>query len=89
MFGPAGTIPRVDALSHNKLTVTMNEIDQAVLPVGVLIIVVLTPCVIAVAARLGKLLLERKKRNPKGAGARTERHNNLSNCVERQGESVA
>jgi len=34
VFGPAGAIPRVDAVSHNKITVTMKEIDQAVLPVG-------------------------------------------------------
>ena|SRR5271166_4404567 len=34
VFGPAGSIPRVDALTHRKLTVTMTEIDQAVLPQG-------------------------------------------------------
>ena len=34
VFGPAGSTPRVNALFHNKLTVTMKEIDQAVLPVG-------------------------------------------------------
>ena len=39
VFGPAGSVPRVDASSHPKLTVTMKEIDQAVLPQGVT-----TPC---------------------------------------------
>lgn len=34
VFGPAGPIPRVDALKHPALTVTMKEIDQAVLPQG-------------------------------------------------------
>jgi spore coat protein A, manganese oxidase len=34
VFGPAGSVPRVDAASHPSLTVTMNEIDQAVLPQG-------------------------------------------------------
>jgi hypothetical protein len=34
VFGPAGSIPRVDTVSHKKITVTMKEIDQAVLPVG-------------------------------------------------------
>jgi FtsP/CotA-like multicopper oxidase with cupredoxin domain len=34
VFGPAGSIPRVDAAEHYKLTVTMKEIDQAVLPQG-------------------------------------------------------
>ncbi len=32
VFGPAGPIPRVDASSHPNLTVTLNEIEQAVLP---------------------------------------------------------
>jgi FtsP/CotA-like multicopper oxidase with cupredoxin domain len=32
VFGPAGSIPRVDAATHGSLTVTMKEIDQAVLP---------------------------------------------------------
>lgn len=32
VFGPAGSIPRVDASSHQNLTVTMKEINQAVLP---------------------------------------------------------
>jgi len=32
VFGPAGPIPRVDALTHPSLTITMNEINQAVLP---------------------------------------------------------
>lgn len=32
VFGPAGPIPRVDAGKHPALTVTMKEIDQAVLP---------------------------------------------------------
>ncbi len=31
VFGPAGPIPRVDALKHPALTVTMKEIDQQVL----------------------------------------------------------
>ncbi len=34
VFGPAGSIPRVDAAAHPNLTVTMKEIDQAVLPQG-------------------------------------------------------
>ena len=34
VFGPAGSIPRVDAVVHPSLTVTMKEIDQAVLPQG-------------------------------------------------------
>ncbi|ASF45418.1 multicopper oxidase domain-containing protein [Methylovulum psychrotolerans] len=34
VFGPAGSIPRVDAYTHRKLTVTMKEIDQTVLPKG-------------------------------------------------------
>jgi spore coat protein A len=34
VFGPAGSVPRVDAASHPSLTVTMKEIDQAVLPQG-------------------------------------------------------
>ncbi len=32
VFGPAGPIPRVDALTHPSLTITMEEINQAVLP---------------------------------------------------------
>jgi spore coat protein A, manganese oxidase len=32
VFGPAGSVPRVDAALHRNLTVTMKEIDQAVLP---------------------------------------------------------
>jgi spore coat protein A len=32
VFGPAGPIPRVNALIHHKLTVTMQEIGQQVLP---------------------------------------------------------
>lgn len=32
VFGPAGSVPRVDAAAHPSLTVTMKEIDQAVLP---------------------------------------------------------
>ena len=34
VFGPAGPIPRVNAEWHPALTVTMKEIDQAVLPVN-------------------------------------------------------
>ena len=34
MFGPAGSVPRVDAASHPSLTVTMKETNQAVLPQG-------------------------------------------------------
>lgn len=34
VFGPAGPIPRVDALRHPLLTVKMKEIDQQVLPQG-------------------------------------------------------
>src|ERR1700742_3287186 len=34
VFGPAGSIPRVDAASHPNLTVTMTEINQQVLPQG-------------------------------------------------------
>ena len=34
VFGPASSIPRVDTVSHDKITVTMKESDQAVLPVG-------------------------------------------------------
>lgn len=34
VFGPAGSIPRVDALKHPALTVTMKEIEQSVLPFG-------------------------------------------------------
>ncbi len=32
VFGPAGPIPRVNALMHPKITVNMQEIEQAVLP---------------------------------------------------------
>ncbi|WP_221066657.1 multicopper oxidase domain-containing protein [Methylomagnum ishizawai] len=32
VFGPAGSIPRVDAVQHPALMVTMKEIDQQVLP---------------------------------------------------------
>jgi spore coat protein A len=32
VFGPAGPIPRVDALMHNYLTVKMKEVGQPVLP---------------------------------------------------------
>jgi len=32
VFGPAGTIPRVDAKKHPSLTVKMKEVDQQVLP---------------------------------------------------------
>ena len=32
VFGPAGSLPRVDAAAHPYLTVTMKEINQAVLP---------------------------------------------------------
>jgi spore coat protein A, manganese oxidase len=32
VFGPAGSVPRVDVASHPNLTVTMKEINQAVLP---------------------------------------------------------
>ncbi len=34
VFGPAGSIPRVDLAAHPNLTVTMKEIDQPVLPQG-------------------------------------------------------
>ena len=34
VFGPAGSIPRVDAAAHPNLTVTMMEINQQVLPQG-------------------------------------------------------
>ena len=34
VFGPAGSIPRVDAGGHPNLTVTMKEIDQQILPQG-------------------------------------------------------
>jgi spore coat protein A, manganese oxidase len=34
VFGPAGSTPRVLAAAHPNLTVTMKEIDQAVLPQG-------------------------------------------------------
>ena len=34
VFGPAGSVPRVDAAAHPNLTVTMKEIDQPVLPQG-------------------------------------------------------
>lgn len=34
VFGPAGSIPRVDAAAHPNLTVTMTEINQVVLPQG-------------------------------------------------------
>ncbi len=34
VFGPAGSIPRVDAAAHTNLTVTMTEINQQVLPQG-------------------------------------------------------
>jgi len=34
VFGPAGPIPRVDAVANPSLTVTMKEIDQVVLPQG-------------------------------------------------------
>jgi spore coat protein A len=33
VFGPAGSIPRVNAVRHHKLTITMQEIEQWVLPV--------------------------------------------------------
>ncbi|HEX9079089.1 MAG TPA: multicopper oxidase domain-containing protein [Desulfuromonadaceae bacterium] len=32
VFGPAGPIPRVNALGHREITVTMEEIAQSVLP---------------------------------------------------------
>ena len=32
VFGPAGSLPRVDAARHSQLTVTMKEIGQVVLP---------------------------------------------------------
>lgn len=32
VFGPAGSIPRVNAYSHPNLTVTMKEIEQQVMP---------------------------------------------------------
>ncbi len=32
VFGPAGPIPRVDALAHKNITVTMEETAQSVLP---------------------------------------------------------
>ncbi len=34
VFGPAGSIPRVDAAAHPNLTITMKEINQSVLPQG-------------------------------------------------------
>jgi spore coat protein A, manganese oxidase len=34
VFGPSGSTPRVDAAAHRKLTVTMKEINQEVLPQG-------------------------------------------------------
>ena len=34
VFGPAGSVPRVDAAAHPRLTVTMKEMTQAVLPLG-------------------------------------------------------
>ena len=34
VFGPAGPIPRVNALGHRDITVTMKETEQAVLPSG-------------------------------------------------------
>jgi spore coat protein A len=34
VFGPAGTTPRVNALTHSNITVKMKEVDQAVLPQG-------------------------------------------------------
>jgi len=34
VFGPAGSIPRVDGLFHTNLTITMKEINQSVLPQG-------------------------------------------------------
>lgn len=34
VFGPAGSIPRVDAAGHPNLTVTMTETNQTVLPQG-------------------------------------------------------
>jgi spore coat protein A, manganese oxidase len=34
VFGPAGSVARVDAASHPNLTVTMKETNQAVLPQG-------------------------------------------------------
>jgi FtsP/CotA-like multicopper oxidase with cupredoxin domain len=34
VFGPAGPIPRVNALQHPNITVTMKEVDQQVLPLG-------------------------------------------------------
>ncbi|MGO9450141.1 MAG: multicopper oxidase domain-containing protein [Candidatus Binataceae bacterium] len=34
VFGPAGSIPRVLAAAHPNLTITMEEIDQSVLPQG-------------------------------------------------------
>ena len=32
VFGPAGDLPRVDALKHPLLTVKMKEVGQTVLP---------------------------------------------------------
>ncbi len=44
VFGPAGSVPRVDAFSHPYLTVTMKEVDQAVLPIGIV-----GPCAVTFA----------------------------------------
>ena len=38
VFGPAGSVSRVDATAHPNLTVTMTEIDQPVLPQGFYVI---------------------------------------------------
>ena len=35
VFGPAGATPRVNATGHRNITVTMNEIEQAVLPTNI------------------------------------------------------
>ncbi len=32
VFGPAGPIPRVDAVTHSLLTINFKEIEQSVLP---------------------------------------------------------
>jgi spore coat protein A, manganese oxidase len=34
VFGPAGSLPRVDAVKHPALAVTMKEVEQVVLPLG-------------------------------------------------------
>ena len=34
VFGPAGTTPRINTLTHSNITVKMKEVDQAVLPQG-------------------------------------------------------